>query len=649
MGKKKILFHSNCSRILTGFGKNARNVLSYLYKTGKYEIVEAANGVKEDSGLLELFPWECVGTFPAGPEMEEEVAVNNELKAKAGYGLLTIDSIIEKVRPDIFIGVEDIWAFNGFWDKRWWDKVNCMLWVTIDSSPVLQQAIDAAGRTPNFFCWSGFAQKEMLERGVNNVKALHGPIDGSNFFRLEDSKKASLRKRNGIKKEDFIVGFVFRNQLRKSVPNLLDGFLIFKKENPKLSPKLLMHTNWQEGWDIPRLIKEKGVENSDILTTYYCKKCLNYEVKPFASDRKITGEKKECRFCGGKKTQNTIKVEAGPSEGQLNEIYNLMDVYCHPFTSGGQELPIQEAKLCELITLVTDYSCGQDCSSEDSGGMPLSWHEYREPGTQFIKASTDPESIAAKLKRVSKMGAEKRRSLEKLSRKFVLENYSIEKTCEELMKAFDECPEVEWDYDVKALRPNTDHKPRPDLSDSDFVKDVYENMLKVSIKEGSDVFDYLLKKLRAGVSREKITKALRDNALSEQEASDKKEYNMANFVDKDDEGRRLALVLPKSIGDIYISTSILKSLKETYPEYNIYYITNPQYFCILDGNPYVHKTIPYNNQCDDVLYLEGYGGVEGRKDSKGFFEIAILLHAGNQRFLNYTRNGKDKISLELCI
>ena len=187
------------------------------------------------------------------------------------------------------------------------------------------------------------------------------------------------------------------------------------------------------------------------------------------------------------------------------------------------------------------------------------------------------------------------------------------------------------------------------MSDSDFVKDVYENMLKVSIKEGSDVFDYLLKKLRSGVSREKITKALRDNALSEQEASDKKEYNIANFVDKDDEGRRLALVLPKSIGDIYISTSILKSLKETYPEYNIYYITDPQYFCILDGNPYVHKTIPYNNQCDDVLYLEGYGGVEGRKDSKGFFEVAILLHAGNQRFLNYTRNGKDKISLELCI
>ena len=115
--KKKILFHSNCSRILTGFGKNARNVLSYLYKTGKYEIVEAANGVREDSSLLKLFPWKCVGTFPADSEIESEAKTNNALKSKAGYGLLTIDSIIENEKPDIFIGAEDIWAFNGFWDN----------------------------------------------------------------------------------------------------------------------------------------------------------------------------------------------------------------------------------------------------------------------------------------------------------------------------------------------------------------------------------------------------------------------------------------------------------------------------------------------------------------------------------------------------
>ena len=42
--KKKILFHSNHSKAFTGFGKNCKNVLTYLHKTGKYEIIEAANG-----------------------------------------------------------------------------------------------------------------------------------------------------------------------------------------------------------------------------------------------------------------------------------------------------------------------------------------------------------------------------------------------------------------------------------------------------------------------------------------------------------------------------------------------------------------------------------------------------------------------------
>ena len=85
---------------------------------------------------------------------------------------------------------------------------------------------------------------------------------------------------------------------------------------------------------------------------------------------------------------STTNIKAGVNESQLNEIYNLMDVYCHPFTSGGQEIPVQEAKLTELITLVTNYSCGEDCCGPDTGGLALDWAEYREPGTQFIKAST---------------------------------------------------------------------------------------------------------------------------------------------------------------------------------------------------------------------------------------------------------------------
>ena len=93
-----------------------------------------------------------------------------------------------------------------------------------------------------------------------------------------------------------------------------------------------------------------------------------------------------------------------------------MDVYCHPFTSGGQEIPIQEAKLTELITLVTNYSCGEDTSTLESGSFPLDWSEYREHGTQFIKASTSPFSIAKQLSKVFKMKPQKKSDMGKRGR-----------------------------------------------------------------------------------------------------------------------------------------------------------------------------------------------------------------------------------------
>ena len=91
-----------------------------------------------------------------------------------------------------------------------------------------------------------------------------------------------------------------------------------------------------------------------------------------------------------------------------------------------------------------------------------------------------------------------------------------------------------------------------------------------------------------------------------------------------------------------MTTSLLKNIKNTYPEYNLYYATKPEYFEILDGNPYIHKVIPYNKSLENLLAMEGYA------NHKGYFEICFLPFIGTQRMLNYMHNGKDKIQFELC-
>jgi glycosyltransferase involved in cell wall biosynthesis len=435
---KRILFHSNSAKAFTGFGKNAKNILRYLYKTGKYEIIEFANGTQWNDPSLKLRPWKAQGSLPNNPAILQQLNADQQKARAAGYGAATIDSAIKEYKPDIYLGVEDIWAFGGYWEKPWWDKINNMIWTTLDSQPILPQAVEAAPKTKHFYSWASFAERDLKAMGHDHVGTLHGTVDTDDFYRFSDFEKKDLRAKHGLG-DEFIVGFVFRNQLRKSVPNLMEGFKIFKKDCP--NAKLLLHTHWSEGWDIPRLIKEKDLNPKDILTTYYCSACNQYEVRPF------TGQEQKCRSCGTEKSLNTTNVKAGVNEEQLNEVYNLMDVYCHPFTSGGMEIPIFEAKMTELITLVTNYSCGEDSSTSESGSFPLDWSEYREPGTQFIKASTYPSSIAKQLKKVWQMDESKRLQMGKRGCQWTIDNYSTEAVGKKLEAILDAMPAVDYDFD----------------------------------------------------------------------------------------------------------------------------------------------------------------------------------------------------------
>ena len=558
---KKILFHSNSSKAFTGFGKNAKNILRHLYKTKKYEIIEFANGLQWGDPSLHLRPWKAQGSLPNNPTVVQRMNQDPNYARVGGYGGLSIDQAIKEFKPDIYLGVEDIWAFGDFWKKPWWDKINHMIWTTLDSQPILPQAIEAAPKTKNFYCWASFAERDLKAMGHDHVGTLHGSVDTNDFYKLSNYKRASLRQKFNLS-DDFIVGFVFRNQLRKSVPNIMEGFKMFKKECPKA--KLLLHTHWAEGWDIPRLIEEKELDKNDILTTYFCSACGQYDIRPF------TGQKQTCRFCGTEKSLNTTNIQNGVNEEQLNEIYNLMDVYCHPFTSGGMEIPIFEAKMAELITLVTNYSCGEDSSSLECGSFPLDWAEYREPGTQFIKASTYPSSIFKQLKKVYQMKPEKRLQMGKKARDWTIENYSTEAVGKKLEKILDDMPEVDYDYNWDAKDP-----------------------------KNTDLEDLL------------------------------------------DDGKRIAIVMPESAGDVLWINSLAKNLKKMYSDHDIYVFTKNNFFPYVEDNPDVHKVLPFSPELENLHLLEG------KENHKGFFEMAFLPHYGTQRFHNYHHNGIDKTEFEL--
>lgn len=629
--KKTVMAHSNFCKAFTGFGKNKKNILRYLFETGKYNIVEAANGMAFEDPATKTVPWECYGTLPDAQVIR---GLNPEQQRVAGYGGLTIDEIVKKTKPDVYIGIEDIWAFSDFNKKPWWNKVNCMVWTTLDSLPILQQAIDFAPKVKNYFVWASFAEKAFNKIGYNHIKTLRGSLDTNNFFRFNDEERLSLRKKNNIAEDDFIIGFVFRNQLRKSVPNILEGFKKFKDKNPQAKTKLLLHTHWSEGWKIQDFLLEKGINLSDILTTYFCSKCNSYEVRQF------TGQEQNCAKCGSKKCVNTTNVTQGVSEKQLNEVYNLMDVYCHPFTSGGQEIPIQEAKLTELITLVTNYSCGEDNCSIESGGIPLKWSEYREPGTQFIKASTDPDSISCEIERVYTMNKEDKREMEKISRQWVIDNFSIQVIGKQLEDIIDNMPDVEYDFKNDPIVLNENYTPKSDISIEELIIDLHKNFANDDIDANSSSYKFWLNKIRSKeTDSDKMISNFRN--IAKQFNAENKKVDFKNLFEAQDEGKRIAVIIPRSDTDVLLINSLMKNLKKQHPSYNIYVFTQPEYFDFIEDNPHVYKCMHYSEQLEDTVFLEGKG------DNKGFFEMAFYPHTTTQKNICYLHNGLNKHQFSL--
>ena len=616
--------------MFTGFGKHKKNLLSYLYKTGKYELIELSNSLTWSSDATKLTPWKCVGSLPDDQELIREIQKDPKRSQMLSYGSETIDRAINEFKPDIYLGIEDIWAFSGYYDKPWWNKVNCIIHTTLDSLPILPEAVNVASKIKNYFVWASFAEKALHELDHKHVKTVRGSLDVDNFYKLPSDQVSKIKKLFNIE-NCFIVGFVFRNQLRKSVPNLLDGFKLFSEKNPSAKAKLLLHTHWGEGWDISRLLKEKNIDNKNIITTYFCKNCNNYHINNFV------GNGINCPYCKAVNTCETTNIKHGVNEQQLNQIYNLMDVYCHPFTSGGQEIPVQEAKLTELITLVTNYSCGEDCCSEDSAGLALEWAEYREPGTQFIKASTLPKSIAEQLQKVYEMNLEEKLIMGKKARNFVLENYSINIIGKFFEDLFDSLPYVNYsEINSSGKERNINFVPDESLADKEWIESLYSNILG---KIDSSGVEHWIQRLKTDLKRSDILAYFIKVATMENNSITKEK--MIESLSKEDDGKRIAFVMPENEEDVIISSALLPSIKQEYPDHNIYYFTKPQYFDLISSNKSIHKILNYCDKMDDPFFFEGRG------DEKKYFEFAYIPYLETRRYLNFTKNNKDKIQLKV--
>lgn len=494
MRKKTVVFNSDLISLRTGLARNAKAVMTYLYNTNKYNLIYYSCGTPWDSPEYSRFPFKVIGTLPNNPQEWQQISADPAQARFASYGGYYIDRVVKECKPDVLIMSNDHWAMDSWISRPWWNKIHCISHVTVDSLPLLNPNIELIKNSKHYFTWAPFAENEAKKLGFNHVQTLTGAVKDTDFYRLGDSQKRKLREKFNLPLDSFIVGYVFRNQLRKELKPIMEGFKLFINENPKIPAYLLLHTNFSEpaGWNIPAFCQEIGIDPSRILTTYICGGCKSYEIKSFV------GENQKCPYCGAEndKGQTTCNVSKGVTEEELNEIYNLMDCVPHLFNAGGLEYPMVEALFCEIPLATVPYSSGEMFTNNDFV-YTIDVHYTVQHGTQFKRSVPIPFSVYKFLKRIYNLSAEEKRKIGQAGRKWALENFSVNVIGKKWEDLLDSLPLIDWDFEIKVESKN----PAADLSDIEnanddvFIKESYKRILNMTVDENDSGYKYWAKSI----------------------------------------------------------------------------------------------------------------------------------------------------------
>jgi glycosyltransferase involved in cell wall biosynthesis len=627
--KLKLMILSDYEGVFTGFGRWKLFLLKELFKMDKYELISVAMAMQDGHPDFARFPWKIRGVLPNNPQ-EMAMLDTPEKQRAAAYGEFMIEKIVQEEKPDVIIGAQDSWGICYLADKNFFSHIPTIVSVTFDSLPLLKDTVEKAAKIKHYWAWNSFSKNEFHRLGHTHVQTVYPGLDFTYFY--PNNKRAELKKKHNLPTDSFGVLFMFRNQLRKLVDKLIEGYALFKKENPEIKNTYLhLHTCAREGWRIPDLAKEYNVPLSEIYFTYICRATKEYFVLPYS------GEEIDNPKNGIKKSLITVDINLGVTEEELGEIFNMNDFYVHPATSGATEIPLVQAAACGLPVATCNYSFGEDVIGLNKGSFNIDFTYTREHHTQFLKSNPDAWSIAKLIKKVYKMNPDERNKLGNLSRNWAVTYYDGIKNSKKISEYIDNLPRHKWDFNASFVQKNPNAIIPHIQNNLDWILTLYKDILNMTMRPDDPGVLSWLENLAKGQSRADIENYFRKVAIDENQKNPKV-VEFEDILDKTG-NKRLLMIFKESVGDLLYATCLLESIKESYPNHDIYFATDPQYFELFDGNPYIYKMLIYNPMLEQEIQMTGFGTF------KGYFDVYINPAIFTQRHLNYLTNNNLAIDI----
>jgi len=281
-------------------------------------------------------------------------------RSRDTHGFDIVFPYIMKYKPDILITLADVGKQSGWikgiseakksgWKGKWlaYSPIDCHQWAIHWTEIFMVPDINIA--------MSKFGESMMKKYDVPNVKMIPHGVDTKAYFPKKKEREEN-RKKFGIN-DKFVVGFVGRNQTRKMIPYMMRGFSKFAKDKDDVV--LLMHTDAHP---------PGGEGHGSVIDALVWKFEQETKSDLFQSKKIMMTE-----------SNMDIISRQGIQPDNMNDVYNLFDIFLYSTGGEGFGLPAIESQASGVPILMSNNSTGPELVEETGELIDMQKDKYGRP------------------------------------------------------------------------------------------------------------------------------------------------------------------------------------------------------------------------------------------------------------------------------
>ncbi|MHA1150994.1 MAG: glycosyltransferase [Promethearchaeota archaeon] len=259
------------------------------------------------------------------------------------WGFDIVANYLMKYKPDILVTLADIGKQSGFipgvnnarkagWKGKWimYSPIDCHQWALHWDEILMASDVNVA--------MAKFGETMFKKHNVPNIKFIPHGVDTDKYKPIN---REEIRTKFGIN-DKFVCGFIGRNQTRKMLPYLMRGFAKFSKGKEDVA--LLLHTD-----NMPPGGEGRGHVIDGLVWKYE----KETEQNLFTSKKIMLTE-----------ANMDVLTRQGIQPENLNDIYNLFDLFVYSTGGEGFGLPGIECQSAGVPIIMSDNTTGPELAGK---------------------------------------------------------------------------------------------------------------------------------------------------------------------------------------------------------------------------------------------------------------------------------------------